>query len=780
MAGARTSKLLVLVVVMALLGLAAGTSGLLGSAQAGKTITVGPSGCDFTTIQAAIDAAPNGSIIQVQTGSYKENLTIRNRDGLTLQGAGADKVTLDGNGSQQKDAPPGILILSSRNITVTGFRITNSRRGLEADDSTLLFIEANVFERNLRTGIYLLRSQAEIRDNVVRSNEAQPDRPSGGNGISINASQGILTGNSITDNAGAGLDSWTTEGSLSHVSGGNNTVKGNRGGDLSGNVPTTLLAEPPAEGTLDQVAVPSEAATIQEAVNRVKAGGTITVSAGTYREQVQIYKSATIRGAGVGRTILQAPGPDWLALNVATDGLAVTLEGLTVTGGYGGILIATGPAGTIALRDVKVEGDPGGKYTLLCIWEQPTVTLDRVSVSGSRYYGLDVSGQVKLTVENSTITNSSVGGVAIGRSAVVTMRGTTIANSGSAGVYMVDSASANIQKCTISDNVIAGIQLTDSSQVTVADTRVTGTRVDSNGKYGNGISASKESRTALQNSTISSNALWGVRFYESATGTVEKSVISDNGNAGIVVRGSANVTVDGSTIARNAEEGIFAGDSAQVEITNNQITASRTAPAPPTCCGFGINVIQNAQATIRGNTIAQNANAGIILQETAQATIQQNTISDNTAWGIYVIGSSHAAIEDNTITKTKPAEGKTTARGIQLSGDGRTTILRNQITQNKEYGMAVGFAVQVMIQDNTITGNAGSGVKVGFSDVANETVQAEISRNTIQKNGSCGITVAEDEPALKITGQANTISGNTKGQLCGAMSKFPKGFGGGK
>jgi parallel beta-helix repeat protein len=409
------------------------------------------------------------------------------------------------------------------------------------------------------------------------------------------------------------------------------------------------------------------------------------------------------------------------------------------------------------------------------------MTLLQTTIARNLGIGLSASsGQPKVRIEGSTIADNSSYGLVLQGAASATIEGTTISRNGSSGVGLWESSSVDLSNCTVSDNVIAGIRLTDSSEATVIDTKITGTKADVDGNYGNGISASKKSRTTVQNSTISNNALWGVRCYESATGTVEKSVIGDNGNAGVVARGSANLVVIGCTIARNAEEGIFAGDSATVEITNNQVTTSRTRPDPSSCCGFGINVIQNAQATIRGNTITQNANAGIILQESAQAAIQENTISDNTSWGIYAVGSAHASIEDNTITGTKAVQGKVTARGIQLSVDGRTTILRNQITQNSEYGIAVGFAVQVTIQDNTITGNAGSGIKLGFSDVPNETLQAEISRNTIQKNGSCGATVAEDEPALKITGHGNTISGNSKGQLCGTTSKFPKGFGGGR
>ncbi len=778
MARSSRSGLSVLIAIVFLSCVAAGAGILLGSAQAGRAITVGSSGCDFSTIQAAIDAAPNGSTIQVQAGTYRENLTIRNRNGLTLRGDGTDKVTLDGNGQQQKDATPGILILSSRNITVTGFRITNSQRGLEADDSALLFIEANTIERNLRSGIYLLRSQAEISGNVVRDSQALSDKPSGGTGIGINGSRVTLTENSITGNAGAGLLVVMDGDTRSQVTGSGNTIQGNKGGDLVGNVPATVLAEAPAQGTLDRVSVPSEVPTIQEAVNRVRPGGTISVAAGTYRELVQIYKSLTIRGAGIDRTTLQAPGPDWLALNVASDGLTVVLEGITVSGGYGGIQLVTGPASTITLQDMKVKGDPAGRYILLCVWEEPTVTLDGVSVLGSRYHGLEAWGRVKLTVKNSTISDSTLSGIVVSGSATVSMRDTTIASNGSSGIYVLDSGSVNIQTCTISNNVIAGIQVTESGQVTVTDTGVTGTKTDSAGKYGNGVSASKQSKTTIRNCTISSSALRGVRFYENATGTVEESIVSDSGGAGIVAYGNASAIVTGSTIARNVEEGIFAGDSARVEITNSQVTDSKPASGSPS--GYGLNVVQNAQATIRGNTISRNASAGILLQDNAEAAIQQNTISDNTTWGIYVVSSAHASIEDNTITGTAPAQGKVTARGVQLSGDGRTTILRNQITQNREYGVAVGFAVQVTVQDNTITGNSGSGLKVGFSDVPTETVQAEISRNTIQQNGSCGVTVAEDEPALKITGQGNTISGNAKGQLCGAMGAFPKGFGGGK
>jgi parallel beta-helix repeat protein len=809
MAVARRLRSLAVILAVVSVGLAVGTSSLLGSSQGGKTVTVGVSGCDYTTIQAAIDAVPDGSTIEVTAGTYKENLIVRNRDGLVLQGADPDTVTLDGNGPEQIDVTPGILILSSRNITVTGFRITNSQRGLEADDSTLLFIEANTIERNFRSGVYLLRSQGEIRDNVVRGNQCLSDKPAGGSGIAVYGSRVTLIGNNVTGNADAGLSAATYGDARSQVTGSGNTIRDNKGGDLVGNVSPTLLAEPPAEGTLDQVTVPLEAATIQEAVNRVKAGGTITVSAGTYKEQVQVYKSLTIRGAGVDQTALQAPGPDWLTLNVATDGLTVVLEGFTVTGGYGGMLIAAGPASAITLQDLKVKGDPTGRYTLLRIWEEPTVTLDRVSVLESQYYGLDVSGQAKLTVQKSTVSDSILGGVVISGSAVVTMRDTTIARNESYGVNVSNTAVAELTDCTVGANTKVGIRVYGSAQVTLTNSRVTGTKPDSAGEYGYGVYVYGEGHVALLNCTLSDNVSRGIWLRESCEvtlsdtrvmrtqanpngeagfgldvedgsfATLSRCTVNSNSSCGMIVDDDAHAVIDGCTFSENAYDGIYIHDAARAEITNSKILNTKKSLPPSTCCGSGIVGADSSQLTIQGNTISGNAEAGVWIANSAEVTVTGNTISDNKLGAVAVYGSARATIEDNTMAGNL-------AVGVGARGTSEVTITNNRITGTMKgqtpyegWGIAIGEQCRATISGNTISDSASDGICLGASPIKNETVTAEISSNTIQKNKGYGV-FADSDSGIKITGKGNTISGNTKGQLGGTTSKFPKGFGGGK
>ncbi len=519
MVGARTSKLFVLVGVMALLALAAVASGLLGSAQAGKTITVGPSGCDFTTIQAAIDAAPNGSIIQVQTGSYRENLTIRNRDGLTLQGAGSDKVSLDGNGPQQKNVTPGILILSSRNITVTGLRITNSWVGLEADDTRLLFVQANAFEANLEEGLYLLRSEARIAKNVIRGTQRDLTAGIRGDGISLSGScRATVLNNVVTENADCGLRTEIEVGQdPPQVTGSGNTIVGNRGGDLSGDLPTSLLADPLPEGMQAQVSVPADVTTIQGAVDRVQSGGTILVAAGTYVQPVQsgpvqIYKSLKIVGAGPDKTVLQAPGLEWVAVNVATDGLEVTLESLTVTGGRRGVQVNTGSTSSVVLRNVALESNGTGKSNDfgLRISGDPTVTLYQTTIARNEGIGLSAApGQPKLVIRNSTIIDNSSYGLVLKSAASATIEGSTVSRNASRGVALYEESRVSLVDCTISDNVIAGLGLSNSSQATVTNSRFTGTKA-SGDALGYGILAVGDSRVTVEKSTISQNAGFGI------------------------------------------------------------------------------------------------------------------------------------------------------------------------------------------------------------------------------------------------------------------------------
>ena len=105
----------------------AGTKGLLHVPQ------------DFSTIQAAVDAAGTRDIIQVAPGTYNENVLIEGKSDLLLRGENA---VLQGSG-----VGTGISILGSDYIQVQGFLVDGYEVGILLDDTRFSRIN-NIETRN--------------------------------------------------------------------------------------------------------------------------------------------------------------------------------------------------------------------------------------------------------------------------------------------------------------------------------------------------------------------------------------------------------------------------------------------------------------------------------------------------------------------------------------------------------------------------------------------------------------------------------------------------------
>jgi parallel beta-helix repeat protein len=124
-----------------------------GAAQA-ATITVCHSGCDYTSIQAAIDVADPSDTIEVHSGTYYENVNVNKQ--LILSGIDTDggKPVVDAGGSGSA------ITLSVDGITLDGFKATNSGSrwgaGIEVTSNNNTII-SNTASNN-DDGIYLCYS----------------------------------------------------------------------------------------------------------------------------------------------------------------------------------------------------------------------------------------------------------------------------------------------------------------------------------------------------------------------------------------------------------------------------------------------------------------------------------------------------------------------------------------------------------------------------------------------------------------------------------------------
>ncbi len=144
--------------------------------QAAATHTVCSSGCDFTTIQAAIDAASSGDTINVSSGTYSEAVTV-NQSALKLIGEGSGSTTISGHtftisasGTSAADndrlviqgvtitgaTGHGIVLGSVSHVTLNDVYSTyNSSSGLSLSNVNDLIIQDSGFNHNTVAGLRL-------------------------------------------------------------------------------------------------------------------------------------------------------------------------------------------------------------------------------------------------------------------------------------------------------------------------------------------------------------------------------------------------------------------------------------------------------------------------------------------------------------------------------------------------------------------------------------------------------------------------------------------------
>ena len=128
-----------------------------------KTITVCPSGCDYTSIKAAVTGAEveDGDTVLVHAGSYSDTGVASILKSITLKGEGADVVTYDMGGDH--------LEIHGTGTVIEGLKIVNSDKGMEVKSSATNCIFRNcIFEGlSFTCGIQLFASNTTFEHNSV-------------------------------------------------------------------------------------------------------------------------------------------------------------------------------------------------------------------------------------------------------------------------------------------------------------------------------------------------------------------------------------------------------------------------------------------------------------------------------------------------------------------------------------------------------------------------------------------------------------------------------------
>ncbi len=205
--------------------------------------TVCSSGCDFTTIQSAIDAATGGDTIGVSAGTYSENITVNKT--LTIIGAGMETTII-----QASNANAHACTISANDVTISGFTIN----GATGTNYAAIYLSSvtgavlnNLIISNNYRGVYFYSSSSnQILNSILTQNyefainmyQSSTNNTISGNTVSyVTTGHGIGTGDQ--SNSGTIIENnivYSTNGSgiIGYAGSNNMQIRGNTVYDCGG------------------------------------------------------------------------------------------------------------------------------------------------------------------------------------------------------------------------------------------------------------------------------------------------------------------------------------------------------------------------------------------------------------------------------------------------------------------------------------------------------------------------------------------------------------------
>lgn len=302
----------------------------------------------------------------------------------------------------------------------------------------------------------------------------------------------------------------------------------------------------PAQATLN---VPAQYGTVQGAINAAVTGDTVLVAPGTYTGAVNFLgKAITVRGSqGAAATALTQPSGRAVSF-ISGEGSAAVLEGLTITGGGGGVL---------------------------CQGSSPTIRGCVISNST----GAQTGGGIRIVADQFQVSSPSIEDCRIELNSVIDI---------GAGVAVeVNNGTANptFRRCVIANNVALSVYNTGdgggmsflaqggSCQPIIEDCVVSGnSTIDRGGGIGFTQSTGTVSRCEIRNNH-SGGAGGGIYCSQSAV-TIENCMVLDNTSSSTAVSlssGSPSVvrhcTIAGNTSTGSTNVGLATGQNAIIEHT---------------------------------------------------------------------------------------------------------------------------------------------------------------------------------------------------------------------
>ncbi len=235
-----------------------------------------------------------------------------------------------------------------------------------------------------------------------------------------------------------------------------------------------------------------------------------------------------------------------------------------------------------------------------------------------------------------------------------------------------------------------------------------------------------------------------------------------------------NPTGISSLVANAAHGGVIGGFSENGVIIGSANGGPTTGVVTGQISGFaisnngkdGVSTRNTSGLTLADNVILGNGSDGLRSTTDTGLTVTSTTVTGNGAEGIRATGDTAVTVINNTV-KGNVAGGLLSTGGTGLTVTGNT-FEGNGTAANTAPGIELAGSKKSLIADNTIIGNAGSGILSTEQD-GKDSVDAgnTISGNTISGNARDGVTVDNNSIGNAILSNAIFSNGTADKKFIG-------------
>ncbi|ONK15788.1 Stage V sporulation protein K [Streptomyces sp. MP131-18] len=428
-------------------------------------------------------------------------------------------------------------------------------------------------------------------------------------------------------------------------------------------------------------------ATVTEALAAAADGDVLVLGPGTYRENLVIEQSVTVRGPGEAKD-----GPARIA---PPDGVPLTVRG------------------SATVQELRIEGQDTAAPAVLI--ENSTPELSGLTVHTASASGIEVRGGARPTVRRCSVSNPTGTGISVTDGAGGLFEECEVAESGQPGVTVRGPAHLRLEGCRIRRSGGAGLSVSgEGSAVDAVNCAVQDVR-------GTGVQLADRATAHLTDCRVSSPTGDGISLDSDAVLTLTDSQVSDIPENALDLRSRSVLTLVRTTVSGFGRNGMSVwdpgthADAHDCEIRESTgdypaVWVSDGATAVLESCrvhhvpdalfvldaGSRADVVDSRIEEVRGSAVSvsdgatarldacriQGVGTGAWFRDPGSGGTVTGCTIDRARTGVIVTKDADPEVSDCTVSG--PAEA-----GVYVSAGGRGTFSRCRITGSGGYGFHI-------------------------------------------------------------------------------------------